>query len=73
MAQVMYIVTFYHCFIKEFGTIMAIEMNCLKKVEFQWTKPASASFKEIKKRMTKTLGHRHPTLNHLRCLMTHQE
>jgi len=44
--------TFYRHFIKGFSTIMQPITDCLKQVEFKWSKGANRAFEEVKKKMT---------------------
>ena len=43
---------FYQTFIKEFSTIVAPIMDCIRKRAFEWNKAANRAFHEIKDRMT---------------------
>ena len=45
--------SFYRRFIREFSTIMAPIIECLKNEEFQWSNVVSQTFREIKVKMTK--------------------
>jgi len=42
------LVSFYRRFIKDFSSIMAPIIECLKKVVFEWTKAAQRAFEEVK-------------------------
>jgi len=46
---------FYRSFIQNFSTIMAPITDCLKREDFEWTRAAAKSFREIQERMAEAL------------------